>query len=430
MTIVAVGGVFGAATLLWILWPLVRRGGAAAAPPTRGVHDDLAERTMLLYQELEEIDLERERGDLSAAEHAALREGQKQRVLAILSQRRRQGGALDEAAARGDTETLSDAIEEEVLRIRARRRGQAPAAGSSEAVAQPPDRGIHWLWLGVPAVLVLLAFGAIFQLYRASARTLTEQTPIAQVNAASLVGFAHVAPGHVLLATSSGLQASRDGGRTWRAVEQAAAPAAVAVSPAGDGHAYVFTADALLATADAGQSWQDVPTELPGVEVLGAAVDPFAPTTLYASFRDTGLYRSQDGGKTWTPVATPQDDPIEAVFVAGLPPLLFIATASGAVQVSADDGRTWSAASGAVTMALRAPARALSGAPDASIMFAAAHTGLFMSTTAGQTWVDLPLRKRLVAVSVDPADARTVLAVTETGEVYRSADGGIAWRDE
>ena len=98
--------------------------------------------------------------------------------------------------------------------------------------------------------------------------------------------------------------------------------------------------------------------------------------------------------------------------------------------MSSDEGDTWRAASGAVTMALRGPVRALSGAPDGSMLYAAAHTGLYISTAAGQTWVDLPLRKPLVAVAVDPTDDRTVLAVTETGEVYRSTDGGIAWRNE
>ena len=76
------------------------------------------------------------------------------------------------------------------------------------------------------------------------------------------------------------------------------------------------------------------------------------------------------------------------------------------------------------------PFAALTGASDGSTLYAAAHTGLYLSTSAGQTWVDLPLRKPLVAVTVDPTTARTVLAVTETGEVYRSTDGGIAWRAE
>lgn len=424
---IIVGGVLGIGALLWIVWPLVRRGGAAASGAD-DTGDDLAERTLLLYQELEEIDLEHEQGDLTAEEYAALRAVQKGRVLTLLEQRQREVGALSDAAEIDKRETLSEAIEDEILRIRARRRGQAAAPGSQPAVA--PARGLHWLWLGVPAVLVLIAFGVIFQLYRSSARTLTEQTPIAQVDAASLVGFASVAPGSVLLAVAGGIQESRDGGRTWTAHALDTAPRALAVSPAGDGYAYVFTAEGVHASADAGGAWRTIPTALPGAEILAAAVNPYAPAEVYASFAGAGLYRSRDGGRTWERVATPDDERIVAVFVGGVPPLLFIASESGNVRVSSDEGATWRAASGAVTMALRGPVRALAGAPDASVLYAASHTGLYISTSAGQTWVDLPLRKPLVAVAVDPADARTVLAVTESGAVYRSADGGIAWRDE
>ena len=232
------------------------------------------------------------------------------------------------------------------------------------------------------------------------------------------------------MANGDGIQESRDGGRTWMQSTLDVVPAAIAVSPAGDGYAYVFTAGSVHVTADAGRTWQTIPGSLPSTEILAAAVNPFVPMEVYASFADAGLHRSRDGGRSWEPVAPPDDERIVALLVSESPPVLFIASESGRVQVSSDEGATWAAASGAVTMALRGPVRALSGAADGSVLYAASHTGLYMSTAAGQTWVDLPLRKPLAAVAVDPASARTVLAVTEAGEVYRSADGGIAWRDE
>ena len=433
MSMVVFGGVFGVAALLWILWPLVGRNGTPAAHRQESVRDDIAERTLLLYQELEEIDLEHEQGDLTAEEYASLREAQKQRVLALLQARQREADALDEAKERGDMNALSDAIEAEILRIRARRRGQPDDLAGQRAAVDPAPakaRGMHWLWIGVPVLLVLIAFGGIFQLYRASSRTLTEQTPIAQIDAAALVGFAYVAPDEVLLANASGLLESRDGGRTWIQSSLDVVPAAMAVSPAGAGFAYVFSESGVHVTADAGRTWQTVSGTLPGTDVLAAAVNPYVPTEIYTSFADAGLQRSRDGGRTWEAIATPDSDAIVAIHVGSIPPLLFIAVESGRVLASSDEGETWAAASGAVTMALRGPVRALAGAPDGRVLYAAAHTGLYMSTSDGQTWVDLPLRKPLVAVTVDPMNDRTVLAVTETGEVYRSTDGGIAWRNE
>lgn len=434
MTAVVFGGLVGIAALFWILRPLVKRGGAPSVNRADGVRDDLAERTLVLYQELEEIDLEHEQGDLTAEEYSTLRESQKRRVFALLEQRQRTAEALPAAGETRDAEALSSAIEDEILRIRARRRGEQPVPAGERAEGESPApalaRGVHWLWVGVPLALVLIAFGVIFQLYRSTARTLTEQTPIARVETTGYIGFAHVAPGHVLLARASGLLESRDGGRAWTASALDATPAALATSPSGDGTAYVFTTRTIHVTADAGETWQEVVDTLPGSDILAAAVDPFTPTDVYASFAELGLFRSRDGGRSWEPIATAVDEKIVAVLVSHVPPLLFIALESGRVQVSTDGGETWSAASGAVTMALRGPVRALTGAADGSMLYAAAHTGLFMSTSAGQTWVDLPLRKPLLAVTVDPSNERTLVAVTETGEVYRSTDGGIAWRNE
>jgi len=122
----------------------------------------------------------------------------------------------------------------------------------------------------------------------------------------------------------------------------------MAVSPAGAGVAYVFSEDGVHVSADAGRTWQAVTGTLQGAEILAAAVNPYVPTEVYASFADAGLQRSRDGGRTWEAVATPDNEAIVAIYVGGIPPLLFIAVESGRVQASSDEGETWAAASGAV----------------------------------------------------------------------------------
>jgi photosystem II stability/assembly factor-like uncharacterized protein len=392
--------------------------------------DDLAERTLLLYQELEEIDFEHEQGDLTELEYAALREAQKKRVIALIEARQRESKALGAVAASENADAFGNAIEQEILRIRARRRGQQFQPDAEAPAEVPPARKVHWLWIGVPVALVLIAFGGIFQLYQSSARTLTEQTPIGQINAASLVGLAYISPDRILMSDGNGLHVSEDGGRTWTRSTLEDAPTAIAASPSGAGYAYAFTEAGLHVTTDAGETWQETGGTLPEGSVLAAAVDPFIPSQLYASFEGSGLFRSGDAGETWEPIATPTNEKIVALLLVDTPSLLYIAFEDGGVQVSVDGGETWRAASGAVTMALRGSVRSLTGAPDGSMLYAASHTGLYMTTAAGQTWVDLPLRKPLVAVTVDPSSSRTVLAITESGEVYRSRDGGIAWRNE
>ncbi|WP_263262048.1 sialidase family protein [Pseudomonas sp. RIT-PI-S] len=45
----------------------------------------------------------------------------------------------------------------------------------------------------------------------------------------------------------------------------------------------------------------------PGIQPLSVAVDPGQPARLYCATYDRGLWRSEDFGRTWVPVGTPQD---------------------------------------------------------------------------------------------------------------------------
>jgi photosystem II stability/assembly factor-like uncharacterized protein len=56
---------------------------------------------------------------------------------------------------------------------------------------------------------------------------------------------------------------------------------------------------AVLKSEDGGDSWAPVPLELEWGGAADFAIDPLAPDTVYAG-TDTGLYRSADGGATWT----------------------------------------------------------------------------------------------------------------------------------
>ena len=203
---------------------------------------------------------------------------------------------------------------------------RADQAAADPATASSLSKGVHWLWIAVPAALVLIAFGVIFQLYRSSSRTLTEQTPIAQIDATGARGVCLPCSRSRFVGSyvRSGWKA-RDGGRAWTQSALDVAPAAMAVSPSGEGYAYVFTGSSIHVTADSGQTWQEVQGTLPSAQILAAAVNAFAPTEIYASFAESGLFRSRDGGRFWELVATPDDEKIVAILVSGITPLLFIA---------------------------------------------------------------------------------------------------------
>jgi photosystem II stability/assembly factor-like uncharacterized protein len=97
---------------------------------------------------------------------------------------------------------------------------------------------------------------------------------------------------------------SRDGGRTWRdaGFGSAGAPVdAISSDAARPQRLWAAAGGRLAASDDLGSSWHSVGRSLPEARarVRGIAASADAATLVVSS--DRGLYRSEDGGQTWTP---------------------------------------------------------------------------------------------------------------------------------
>lgn len=115
-----------------------------------------------------------------------------------------------------------------------------------------------------------------------------------------------VAPGpsgEVLLAVVGGrLMASEDGGDGWSARDAGLGRAVVdtvVADPGSPGRVWAASADRLYASDDLGTGWRPVggPLPEPGTNVRGISADPDAATLMVTTHR--GMYRSEDGGRTW-----------------------------------------------------------------------------------------------------------------------------------
>lgn len=139
-----------------------------------------------------------------------------------------------------------------------------------------------------------------------------------------------------------------------------------------------------------------------------------------------GVFRSADGGATWTHHGWRQGRTFAVMAPrGGCGDTLVTASGNGVLQTT--DGRFWRIATGwqitevqDVTIDPWAPRR----------LFAATPYGLFRSDDAGDTWRDVSsgLASRFVgSVRVDRAQAARVWAGTEAG-LFVSDDGGHAWQ--
>jgi photosystem II stability/assembly factor-like uncharacterized protein len=231
-------------------------------------------------------------------------------------------------------------------------------------------------------------------------------------------------------ATGGGVWKTTDGGTTWRSMSDrhfgSSSVGAVGVCEANPDVVYVgmgevqlrgniMQGDGLWKTTDGGRTWTHVglgdthaigrvrvhPTDCDRVWVA-ALGHPYGPN------EERGVFRSTDGGKTWrrTLFRDARTGAVDLVLTPGAPDTMF--------------ATLWEVH--------RTPWSLSSGGPG---------SGLFRSTDGGETWTELTRSEGLprgvlgkIGVTVSGADPRRVWAIVEadSGGVFRSDDGGGTWR--
>lgn len=176
----------------------------------------------------------------------------------------------------------------------------------------------------------------------------------------------------------------------------------------------ISVGDGIYKSTDAGDSWRHMGLGEAG-QIARVLIHPTDPDIVYAAVlgnifgpnAERGVYRTTDGGLSWTQVLYVSDD-------------------AGAVDLAMDptNPRVLYAA---IWQARRNPWNMISGGPG---------SGLFKTTDGGNSW--LKLRKGLpegdlgkIAVAVSPAFPKRVWALVEhedKGGLYRSDNGGAKFR--
>jgi photosystem II stability/assembly factor-like uncharacterized protein len=220
-------------------------------------------------------------------------------------------------------------------------------------------------------------------------------------------------------------------------------------------------------TTDAGRTWVPIFDDQPTGSVGALAIAPSDPNVIYAGCGEglqrpdlatgDGMYKSTDGGKTWTHLGLRDGQQIPAIAVdPGDPNRLFVAVLGHpygpneerGIFRSTDGGRTFAKVlyrdenTGGVDVILdpsnpRIVYAALWEARQGPWENAAFHgkgSGLFKSIDGGTTWKDLsaglPEELNRIGLEVSPARPNRLYAIVNAkanSGLYRSEDAGQTW---
>jgi len=200
--------------------------------------------------------------------------------------------------------------------------------------------------------------------------------------------------------------------------------------------------------------------------MTGVAVDPTSDSTIYIAAAGGGVWKSTDGGTTYTPLTDTQTTlAMGAIAVAPSNHLKIYAGTGeannsldsnygGGILVSGDGGTTWSLATGpsGVFSSLRLAVGKIAVDPtNANIAYAAlndyanndvfgTNTGIYKTTDGGTTWANVTSANGQDAefpwsdVVVDPNTHTTIYAAHgepfgngAANGIYRSTDSGTTW---
>ena len=218
---------------------------------------------------------------------------------------------------------------------------------------------------------VFLALAAVLLLRPAASNAPAAWATFGSADVHSLA-FVGDDPQHLLFGHHGGLEETKDGGRTWAHLP--VRDDAMSMSPAGD--ASIVTTGGLWESTDFGAHFERVRVDN---VLFPTAVREGAATRLFG-IDAKGLSASDDGGRTWSGLASPPTFPMTAFAAAA-------------------DGR---------------------------VLYAGATDGLFRSDDGGRSWAKTRYSGSVFAIATT-TDGHTVAVVNREAEFFRSADGGATW---
>lgn len=260
-------------------------------------------------------------------------------------------------------------------------------------------------------------------------------------------------PGVVYAAAHRSVYRSIDGGQTWLLRSAGlntidAGEIVLAAHPSLPGHLALAGARGVFFTSDSGRNWRRRDSGLPVSSSSFRSVDiayaPSAPARLYLATAAEGLYRSQDGGQSWSAVGGASlPSRLDRIAIDPVDPDRVLVWAvqrntgdfPASLYRSLDGGLNFTPVTGPWDQGgpIREPLELLAFNPNASgTVFLAGAFGNYRSLNAGLGFAVLPAlpvapSQRLQSLAADPGTAGRVVFGTSLG-VLLTLDNGVSFQ--
>ena len=233
------------------------------------------------------------------------------------------------------------------------------------------------------------------------------------------------------LGLGGGVFRSTDAGASWSFTSLGGLNA-IAIDPATPSTVYAV-GDGIRKSSDAGANWTEVQTGFFDCVAIARS----SPSTVYAG-GPFGMYKTTDGGATWTFVFGHPTEPILAVAIhPTMPNVVYAGVEDAGVFKTVDGGMTWNPIGPDVGGGQMLTVRGVAIDPaNPDTVYAAGLTinggfSVYKTTNGGSTWTSTPLTVVLTsAIAIDPATPTTVFVGALDDGFWKSTDGAATLEPE
>lgn len=208
-------------------------------------------------------------------------------------------------------------------------------------------------------------------------------------------------------------------------------PYSIAVDPTNSLIVYVgTTANGIYKSTNGGATWTAVSSDIPaGNKISGMAVDKSNNQVVYAA-TSVGLYKSSNGGSSWVQSKSGR------ILSLALSPLntqvLYVGTLFG-VSKTTDGAASWTDVNNGLPPA---DVQSLAFDPSSNLLVYAGcyFNGIYNTTDGGLNWTGISSgisninSSSFYSIAVDSKNGQ-VLYVGKTGGIFKSTDGGASWSE-